>query len=87
MEKAEIAALRETIRVRQKGLCLWCAKPITLAQMHMHELIFRSHGGEMSLTNSVGLCYGCHFGNKHAHGKRKPQWRRKGNYILNFRKD
>ena len=77
MEKSEIAAVRQTIFARQNGHCLWCDKPLTPDQAHMHEKVFRSHGGEISLENSIILCYACHFGNKNAHGGRHPQFSKK----------
>lgn len=72
MEKAEIAAIRKAIFVRQGKVCLWCAKALTWTQLHMHELVPRGKGGKISLDNSVGLCYSCHING--AHGNRKPQW-------------
>ena len=76
MEKSEIAAVRQTIFARQNGHCLWCDKPLTWEQAHMHELVSRGKGGEVSLTNSIILCYQCHFENKGAHGARRPQWKK-----------
>ena len=69
----EVKAIRTTIYNRQDGECLWCSKNITFQQAHMHEQKPRGRGGEISLDNSIILCYDCHINN--AHGNRRPQWR------------
>lgn len=38
------------------GVCPYC----TGRPQDPHELIFRSRGGKVSLTNSVGICRACH---------------------------
>lgn len=57
--------IRLEIFGRQGGRCLDCDKLLTLPQMHCHEKIFRSKGGEMSLENSIGLCFDCHINGRH----------------------
>jgi len=42
--------------------CEWCTAPISEQSMHMHEMVSRGNGGEISLSNGVGICYNCHFG-------------------------
>jgi hypothetical protein len=42
----------------------------------MHEKVPRGKGGQISLSNSIILCYACHFRNAGAHGKRHPQWKK-----------
>jgi hypothetical protein len=42
--------------------------------MHSHEQIPKGNGGEVSLTNNVGICYDCHFNTPEAHGDRKPKF-------------
>ena len=74
-----VGAIRKQIWQRCAGNCEWCGKRITengplVARMNMHEAIPKGSGGEVSLTNSVGICYDCHFNSPKAHGDRKPQW-------------
>jgi 5-methylcytosine-specific restriction endonuclease McrA len=74
MERREaVGAIREAIWTRQSGICLNCPTILTRGSFHMHEKISRGHGGEVSLENSVGLCYTCHI--TIAHGDRLPQFR------------
>lgn len=73
-----IKEIRDIIYIRQHGRCIACSKVITSAQAHLHEKIFRSQGGSVSLTNSEILCADCHIGENGVHGKRKPQFNKKG---------
>lgn len=57
-----VSAIRVLIWLRTKGECEWCSKIISERSMHLHEQISRGNGGEISLANSVGICYDCHFG-------------------------
>lgn len=57
-----IAEVRRQIFARANGNCEYCAAVITEQTGHMHEKVFRSHGGEISLENSVAVCYPCHRG-------------------------
>lgn len=51
--------------------CEWCSCALAWETGHMHETIFKSKGGEVSLENSIWLCPGCHLNG--AHGDRKWQ--------------
>ena len=57
-----VAEVRRQIFLRSKGACEFCATPVTEQTGHMHEKIFRSHCGEISLENSVFVCPPCHRG-------------------------
>ena len=67
-----VKKIRDTIYKRQDGKCLWCDAEITSKMAHLHEKVFRSKGGIISLENSIILCASCHL--DIAHGKRRPQW-------------
>lgn len=76
--KDAVGAIRHQIFVRQGGHCAKCNEIVTEQQMHLHEKIFRSKGGEISLDNSIGLCASCHeFGPDAEHRNRKPRFTRK----------
>lgn len=78
MSKREaISAIRLQIWHRTHGVCDWCSKPISEQSMHMHEMIPRGEGGEISLSNSVGICYDCHFGPA-GHGHRVTRFGEEG---------
>lgn len=47
------------------GLCELCGQPPDWIGLEMHEKIFRSAGGKVSLDNSIMLCDTCH---KRKHG-------------------
>lgn len=57
-----IANVRKQIFIRANGGCEFCAAVITEQTGHMHEKVFRSHGGLISVDNSVAVCYPCHRG-------------------------
>lgn len=59
-------AIRRQVFARADGHCDRCGKAITSGQMHMHERVFRSHGGEVSLENCWALCKKCHTGEKYS---------------------
>lgn len=59
--------IRERVWREQNHECAKCGKLVTLKQLHVHERVFRSHGGERSLTNCWGLCYDCHEGDDGEH--------------------
>jgi hypothetical protein len=67
-----VREIRRQVYARQQGRCLYCPKLITWAGMHLHEKQHRGQGGEISLENSVGLCYDCHINQEH--GNRKPRF-------------
>lgn len=74
-----VGAIRSQIWKRCGGRCEWCGSPVTESgpvwkRMHMHEMIPKGNGGEVSLTNGVGLCQNCHEHDPKAHGDRKPQF-------------
>jgi hypothetical protein len=78
-KKDAVGAIRSQIWNRCGGACEWCGKRIKesgplFSRMNMHEVIPKGSGGEVSLTNSVGICYTCHFEDDRAHGLRRPQF-------------
>ena len=52
----EWTAAKKAVTARDKGLCRCCGKP----GVHVHHLIYRSHGGTKSIDNLVLLCVACH---------------------------
>lgn len=66
-----VEEIRKQIWDRTDGECEWCGSFITEA-FHMHEVIPRGEGGNISLENSVGICASCHLND--AHGDRKPRF-------------
>ena len=69
-----VSVIRDIIWDRTGGDCTWCGNPITKASLHMHEVLPRGEGGEISLDNSVGICADCHIGPQGAHGNRRPRF-------------
>lgn len=63
-----VAEIRQQVFRRANGNCEYCAAIITSDTGHMHEKVFRSRGGEISLDNSVAICHDCHRG-EHGLGK------------------
>lgn len=55
-------AVRAAVFERDEGLCRVCGQPAT----DMHELVYRSQGGQISLSNSLAVCRDCHRG-LHSH--------------------
>ena len=61
-----------------KGKCTWCGADVPLVggglynNSHIHEQNPRGRGGEVSMENSIILCYDCHM--NVAHGNRKLQF-------------
>jgi 5-methylcytosine-specific restriction endonuclease McrA len=64
-----VKQIRKQVFDRTKGACEWCSAPVTEDTMHMHEKLFKSQGGEVSIFNSVGICADCHIGKRGVHGK------------------
>lgn len=67
-----ISAIRHQIFVRTNGQCEYCGETILengslYKRMHMHETKLRSLGGDISVENSVGICYNCHVGKDGSH--------------------
>lgn len=73
-----VGEIRHRIWAEQKGLCISCGIFVTELQAHLHERVFRGHGGAISLENSEILCAECHLDREtFGHGKRKPEFGRK----------
>ena len=70
-----VGAIRKKIWERCKGYCEKCGDLITNEQMHMHEQVPRGECGEISLDNSIALCYNCHINGEH--GDRRPKFNTK----------
>lgn len=81
--RVAVGAIRHAVFVRSKGQCEWCNETITERGMHLHEQVSRGNGGEISLSNSVGICADCHLNSKKGHGKRKPQFTRRKHAASN----
>lgn len=60
-----VSVIRKQVVTRADGECEWCSKPIGKNMGHLHEVIFRSRGGEISLANSVFICPDCHLNVAH----------------------
>jgi 5-methylcytosine-specific restriction endonuclease McrA len=69
-----VKMIRHQVFLRSHGECEWCAVRLTENSGHLHEVVHRGHGGEMSIENSVFICYDCHLGPKGAHGSRRPRF-------------
>jgi len=57
--KYAVSEIRRQVVERAKGVCENCPRYVG-QNGHMHERIFRSHGGEQSLKNCWYLCKPCH---------------------------
>lgn len=58
--------------VRDKLIhCEFCGAIVTDQTGHMHEVVSRGDGGEISVDNSRFICYSCHLGQDGEHGDRK----------------
>jgi hypothetical protein len=67
-----VRAIRNKIFEMQGHRCLWCGEWLAKDTAQMHEQQPRGEGGEISLENSIVLCYDCHQGRKDsAHGNRR----------------
>ena len=66
--------IRHQIFVRSKGECELCGVLVNESSGQMHEMQHRGKGGEISLSNSVFICYACHLGPRGAHGNRRPRF-------------
>ena len=76
-----VGEIRREIWKRQNGMCISCSNLISWSQMHMHERIPRSKGGEISLENSEGRCYQCHLGEFGAHKNRLTKFTRRSKLV------
>ena len=52
-------------------LCHFCGGIISPGTGHMHEVVPKGNGGEVSLDNCVAICSRCHIGPDGEHGDRK----------------
>lgn len=68
-----VAKIRHQLWLRSKGFCELGGEPVTEASGHMHEMVHRGKGGEISMQNSVFICPKCH---QHAHRDRNPRWKK-----------
>lgn len=59
-EIREETKIRAQLADRCQGMCEECGEPACWPGLSPHEKIFRSHGGHMSLENSLMLCITCH---------------------------
>jgi 5-methylcytosine-specific restriction endonuclease McrA len=57
---SEEVVVRKALAERSGGLCEICGGNGFPFGLHPHEILFRSHGGEMSTENSLMLCQTCH---------------------------
>jgi hypothetical protein len=71
---AAVSEIRHQLYERSKGNCELCGDIVTEQSAHMHERKHRGRGGEISLENSVFICYACHLGPRGAHGARRPRF-------------
>lgn len=69
-----VSAIRAQVFDRAAGHCERCDTPITPSTGHMHEVLPRGRGGEISLANSVALCARCHLGKTGVHANHYPQF-------------
>lgn len=66
-----VSQIRRQVWNRQEGLCARCPETIRWNSMHMHEVVPKGQGGEVSLQNCEGLCYACHLGPSGAHPEKQ----------------
>jgi len=75
---AAVESIRRQVFLKFNMTCCHCgAGPLPWdgpGKGEMHEREWRGRGGEISLSNSVLLCYDCHHNTDAGHGNRKPQW-------------
>lgn len=68
--KVAVETIRNQILERAKRgecyYCEYCDCTLTPNSGHMHEKVLRSLGGEISMENSVFICYRCHILGEHA---------------------
>lgn len=74
-QKAEaVGIIRRKVFDRSKSRCEQCERFVTWESFEMHERIFKSRGGEVSMDNSIALCKSCHqTGPNAAHKDRRWQ--------------
>ena len=69
-----VSEIRHQLFLRSNGMCELCTSAVTEFGGHMHEQKHRGKGGEISLDNSVFICYPCH---RSAHKDRNPHFTKK----------
>jgi 5-methylcytosine-specific restriction endonuclease McrA len=59
--------IREALYKRANGRCEICGRASweCLGGLHPHERVFKSHGGRISMSNSVICCNTCHGNEGH----------------------
>lgn len=67
--KDAVESIRLQVFARANSECEYCGDPLTWKTMHMHEKKARGDGGEISVYNSVALCYECHINGEHGNRK------------------
>lgn len=70
-----VTVIRRKIWNRDNKTCTHCGATVPWSVMEMHERIWRSRGGEISVANGTTLCYDCHQHDDVAgHGTRSIKW-------------
>lgn len=72
--KDAVEAIRKQVFERDEYLCRYCGKQLTWHTGHCDEIIPKSKGGEVALSNCQLLCAHCHIGPKGKHSNRWPQF-------------
>lgn len=67
-----VAIIRYKVFLRSRGSCEICGSPVIENSGHMHEVLHRGKGGEISVENSVFICPPCHI---RAHKDRNQKWK------------
>jgi 5-methylcytosine-specific restriction endonuclease McrA len=62
-----VRAIRQKAVDRAKGECEFCGCRVVWQRGDLHEVVFRSQGGEVSVANSVYICAKCH---RNEHGEK-----------------
>jgi 5-methylcytosine-specific restriction endonuclease McrA len=73
-----VGRIRHQVFEASKGECRNCGRPINW-KFHLHEVIPKGKGGEVSLDNSIALCADCHLNQEHK--ARTPQFQRSKNVV------
>jgi len=69
-----VGTIRDQVFKRAGYICEFCGANLTITGGHMHEKNPRGKGGEISMDNSVAICYKCHLGRADSeHGNRRFQ--------------
>jgi 5-methylcytosine-specific restriction endonuclease McrA len=64
-----VSTIRQRVFERSHNTCDDCGTALTWNTAHMHEKIHRGNGGEVSLENSILVCYTCHMDIEHGNRK------------------